>query len=100
MLQAREDRIGSAGLVVLDTGAVSIDEMTVRVVAVESTPEAFVVDALTSGWSMDPTSSRRAGLGARRLPLTWWAGDDRCNHYLGHLAPDPAFGLPGWRPVE
>ena len=100
MLQAREDRTGSAGLLVLDTGALRMDEMTVRVVAVESTPETFLVDVLTSGWPMDPNSARRWGLGARRLPLTWWARDDRGNHYLGHLTPDHALGLPGWRQVE
>ena len=84
ILADRDRGHGPNGLVIIGATTPTFDGVTIQLVALDSTPESFALDVRLH----DATASRPGDLHFGHPQVTWWAVDDRGDHYLGHLGVD------------
>jgi hypothetical protein len=72
---------GLTGLAIIGATTPTFDGVTIQLVALDSTPSGFTLDVRIH----DRASVQDGHLHRNDPQVTWWAKDDRGNHYLGHL---------------
>ncbi|MGH9918955.1 MAG: hypothetical protein ACRD6W_08830, partial [Nitrososphaerales archaeon] len=83
LLSGRGSRGGPSGMVALGAVTPPIDGTTICVEALVSSPESFEVHVVVSPDVQMGFGPMDTAITAPRI--TWWAEDDRQNHYLGGM---------------